>query len=46
MEPVALIWSMHLAAQGKKETGEIALASNLGWQFKTSLAMEEDNKLY
>ena len=34
MESVALIWSMHIAAQGKKETGKIALASNPGWQFK------------
>ena len=46
MESVALIWSMHIAAHGIKETGKIALASNPGWQFKTSLAMEEDNKLY
>lgn len=46
MESVALIWSMHITAHGKKETGEIELASNPGWQFKTSLVMEEDNKLY
>ena len=47
MEPVALMWSvMHIAAHGKKETGEIALDSNPGWQLKTSLAMEEGNKLY
>ena len=47
MEPVALMWLvMHIAAHGKKETGEIALDSNPGWQLKTSLAMEEGNKLY
>ena len=42
MEPVALMWSvMHIAAHGKKETGEIALDSNPG-----SLAMEEGTKPY
>ena len=43
MESVSLIWSKHIAAHGKKETGKIALASTSGWQFKTSIAMEEDN---
>ena len=40
MQLVALV---HIAAHGKKETGEIALASNPGWQFKTSIAIEEDD---
>ena len=38
VESVALV---HLAARGKKETGEIALVPNPEWQSKTSIPMEE-----
>ena len=39
IESVALV---HIAAHGKKETGEIALAPNPGWQSKNPTPMEED----
>ena len=39
IESVALV---HIAAHGRKETGEIALAPNPGWQSKKPTPMEED----
>ena len=42
IDSVALI---HIAAHGGKETGEIALAPNPGWQSKTRIPTEEDYML-
>ena len=39
IESVALV---HIAAHGRKETGEIALAPNPGWESKNPNPMEED----
>ena len=39
IESVALV---HIAAHGRKETGEIALAPNPGWKSKNPTPMEED----
>ena len=39
IESVALV---HIAAHGRKETGEIALAPNPGWESKNPTPMEED----
>ena len=39
IEPVALV---HIAAHGRKETGEIALAPNPSWKSKNPIPMEED----
>ena len=42
IESVALV---HIAAHGRKETGEIALAPNPGWKSKNHTPMEEDYTL-